>query len=196
MTDHTADHTVSHTVKPGDEGPVTVSVSRRVLPGHEAAYEDWLHGIIQAASQFDGHMGVNVLRPSGKTDGRYVLIYRFDSWEHCQAWEHSPTRQHWATKLDGIVEGDATTRRVSGLEVWFDLAEVPAAKPAPRWKMALVLIAVVFALVYPLQLVVLPLTQTWPHWLRTLLIAVVQVGLMTYLVMPRVTQLLKRWLFA
>ncbi|MGH1355793.1 MAG: antibiotic biosynthesis monooxygenase [Thalassovita sp.] len=185
-----------HTVEPGQEGPVTVSISRRVTPGREAEYETWLHGIIEAASDFPGHMGVNILRPSGATDGRYVLIYRFDSWAHCEAWEQSDTRQHWVWQLQGIVEGEAETRRVTGLEAWFDLPEVPAAKHAPQWKMAITLIVVVFVIVFPLQLLILPLTSDWPHAARTLLIAVIQVLLMTYLVMPRVTKLLRGWLFA
>jgi antibiotic biosynthesis monooxygenase (ABM) superfamily enzyme len=185
-----------HLVEPGQEGPVTVSISRRVKPGREGEYETWLHGIIEAASDFPGHMGVNILRPSGATDGRYVLIYRFDSWAHCEAWEKSDTRQHWVWQLKGIVEGEAETRRVTGLEAWFDLPEVPVQKHAPQWKMAITLIVVVFAIVFPLQLLILPLTSDWPHFARTLLIAVIQVLLMTYLVMPRVTRLLRGWLFA
>lgn len=184
------------TVEPGTEGPVTVSISRKVLPGHESDYEAWLRGVIAAAATFPGHMGVNVLRPSGRTDGRYVLIYRFDSWDHCNCWETSDTRADWVARLDGIVVGETESRRATGLEAWFDLPEVPAARQPPRWKMALVLVAVVFALVYPLQLLVLPLTTDWPHWSRTLLIAVIQVVLMTWIVMPRVTGLLKSWLFA
>lgn len=185
-------------VEPGQEGPVTVSISRRAIPGSEEAYEDWLHGVIAAAATFPGHMGVNILRPSVQTGGRYVLIYRFDSWANCQTWEDSDTRADWVAKLDGLVEGDAEKRRVTGLEAWFDLPEipVPAAKHAPRWKMAVVLVAVVFVVVYPLQLIVLPLTGSWPHWTRTLTIAVIQVLLMTYVLMPRVTKALRGWLFA
>lgn len=186
----------SHIAPTGNGDPVTVSVSRRVTPGREQDYEAWVHGIAAAASAFPGHQGVNVHRPSAQTGGRYVLIYRFDSDAHAKAWETSEERAHWIARLEGITEGEGDRKRVTGLEVWFDLPEVPAAAHAPRWKMSLVLIAVVFALVYPLQLIVLPLTPDWPHWLRTLTIAVIQVLLMTYLVMPRVTALLKPWLFA
>ncbi|NIY80596.1 antibiotic biosynthesis monooxygenase [Celeribacter sp. HF31] len=182
-------------VEPGQEGPVTISISRRVKPGCEAHYEDWLHGIIHAAGGFPGHMGVNVLKPSGATGGRYVLIYRFATWAQCQAWEDSETRADWVAKLGDLVEGEGERKRVTGLEAWFELPEVPAAKHAPRWKMSLLLIVVVFALVYPLQLIVLPLIPAWPHGLKTLVIAIIQVLLMTYLVMPRVTKALKAWLF-
>ena len=175
--------------------PVTVSVSRQVRPGREADYEAWVHGIAAAAAGFAGHQGLNILRPSPQTGGRYVLIYRFDSDEHAQAWEASALRAEWITRLDGIAEGEGERKRVTGLEVWFDLPEVPAAAHAPRWKMALVLITVVFALVYPLQVFVGPLLGDLPGWARTLVIAIIQVLLMTYLVMPWVTRRLKGWLF-
>jgi len=186
---------LDETAQPGAEGPVTVSVSRRVRPGREAEYEAWLHGIVEAATAFPGHLGVSILRPSKQTAGRYVLIYRFDSWAHAQAWEESPERADWVGRLARLVEGEDERKRVTGLEVWFDLPEVPAAAHAPRWKMALVLIAVVFGLVYPLQVFLGPQLGALPGWARSLTIVVIQVLLMTYLVMPRVTALLKPWLF-
>lgn len=185
-----------HEVQPGDEGPVTVSISRRVRPGQEAAYEAWLHGIIDAASGFPGHQGVNILRPSGKTDGQYVLIYRYDSWANCENWEQSQTRATWVAKLGDIVEGEAQMERVTGLEFWFNLPEIPAGAHASQHKMALTLIVVVFCLVYPLQVWLGPLLADWPSALRSLLIVIIQVLLMTYLVMPRVTKVLKGWLFS
>ncbi|QQM28899.1 antibiotic biosynthesis monooxygenase [Martelella lutilitoris] len=183
-------------VEPGEEGPVTVQVSRRVRPGREADYEAWLHGIVEAAKDFPGHMGVNILKPSGKTGGGYVLIYRFDSFAHCEAWENSSARAGYVALLGDLVEGETERRRVTGLEAWFELPELPVTKPAPRWKMSIVLVAVVFVLVYPLQLIVPPLVPDWPHWAKTLTIAIIQVLAMTYVVMPRVTRALKSWLFA
>ncbi len=183
------------TVEPGEEGPVTVSISRRIKPGREADYEAWVHGISEAAADFPGHQGVNILRPSGRTDGRYVLIYRYDSWAHCEQWERSETRAAWIDKLGDMVEGEAQMRRVTGLEAWFDLPEVPATAHAPRWKMALVLIVVVFALVFPMQLTIVPAMGDLPHWMKTLTIVTIQVLLMTYLVMPRATRALKGWLY-
>lgn len=175
--------------------PVTVSVSRKVLPGHEKDYEDWIAGISRDASKFTGHLGLSVLRPSRATQGEYVLIYRFDSYEHGRAWEESDTRKAWIDRLDGIVEGEPTYKKVTGLEFWFDLPSVPAAASPSPHKMALTLIVVVFALIYPLQLTIGAWLSGAPLWLKVLAIVVLQVLLMTYVVMPRVTRLLKPWLF-
>lgn len=175
---------------------VTVSIARKVTPGREADYEAWIKGISGVAATFPGHLGVNILRPARETEGKYVTIYRFASWEDCQVFQKSPERAEWLERLDDIVEGEAEFKRVTGLEFWFDLPEVPvAAQPSPH-KMALTLIVVVYALVLAMNLTLGPLVADWPVWLKVALFVVGQVVLMTYVVMPRVTKLLKGWLFA
>ncbi|MDF2180596.1 antibiotic biosynthesis monooxygenase [Neptuniibacter sp. CAU 1671] len=181
--------------QPGDEGPVTVSISRRVKPGRESDYEQWISGVIEAAGEYPGHLGTSVLRPGPATRHEYVLIYRFDNYEHCQQWEQSYLRKQWLDKLEGMTEGDATTVRGTGLEFWFDLPELPAHQPPSPAKMALVLVVVVFVLIMGINLLFKPWLDLLPLWLHTLLVVIGQVLLMTYVVMPRVTKLLKNWLF-
>jgi uncharacterized protein len=40
------------------DGPVTTTVTRRIKPGHEAAYEALLSGISGAARTFPGYLGI------------------------------------------------------------------------------------------------------------------------------------------
>lgn len=181
--------------EPGQEGPVTVSISRKVKPGREAEYEAWISGVIDAASEYSGHQGSNVLRPSVATGNRYVLIYRFDSYENCQNWESSVLRKEWLDKLEPLIEGEAEVQRGTGLEFWFDLPELPVNKHPSPHKMALVLITVVYVLVIMLNLLLAPLLVDANLWLKSAVIVVLQVVLMTYLVMPRVTRLIHSWLF-
>ena len=61
--------------------------------------------------------------------------------------------------------------------------------------MAVVLIAVIFALVFALQLLLGPVMTGLPRWSQTLIIVTIQVLAMTYLIMPVITMLLKAWLF-
>lgn len=182
--------------QPGDkQEPITVSISRKVKAGCEAEYEAWISGVIDAARDFPGHHGASVLRPCAATHQQYVIIYRFASYEDCQRWEASDTRKEWLAKIEPWVEGEAVTRRGTGLEFWFDLPELPAQKPPSPHKMALVLVVVVFTLVMAINLIFGSWLAELPIWLRTFLVVLTQVLLMTYIVMPRVTKLLKAWLF-
>ncbi|MFW1678125.1 antibiotic biosynthesis monooxygenase [Pontibacter sp. JAM-7] len=194
-SDHPQDPADSRVCTPGDEGPVTVSISRRVKPGREAEYEAWISGVIDAAGEYPGHLGTSVLRPGPTTDHEYVIIYRFDTYQNCQQWEQSTLRKTWLDKLAGLTEGAAKTHRGTGLEFWFDLPELPAHQPPSPAKMALVLIVVVYALIMGIHALLQPWLSVLPAWLQTLCVVAGQVVLMTYVVMPRVTRLLKNWLF-
>jgi hypothetical protein len=178
------------------EGPVTVSVSRLIIPGQEAIYESWLRQVSAVAATFPGHMGVNFIRPNGVQQKDYVTIFRFDTYRNLASWEDSPQRYEMMEQLQGVVAGEAQIQKATGLEFWFNLPEVPAAKAPSPHKMALVLIVVVYILVFIINL----LFGTWlaelPLYARVGLVVVGQVLLMTYLVMPRVTRLLQSWLFS
>jgi len=181
------------TEKDTDSGPVTVSIARKVIAGREADYENWVKGITAEALRYPGHMGVNVIRPTSASR-EYVTIFRFDTYQHQQDWESSALRGHWLEQLTGIVEGPDSVRKDSGMEFWFSLPELPAAHPSPH-KMALVLFVVVYTLIVLINLTLGPLMVDWPYLARVFLAVFLQVTLMTYLVMPRVTRLLKPWLY-
>lgn len=178
-----------------DEQPITVSVSRKILPGKEAEYETWIKGIIKVSQMFPGHLGVNVLRPSNATNGEYVIIYKYDSYEHACGWEKSPERKEWLAKVKAISVGEDKRKRVTGLEFWFDLPSISVALVPVKHKMALVLFCVVYLMVLTLATLFEPILHNLPFWAKLLFIIPTQVILMTYVIMPNVTKLLKSWLY-
>ena len=179
--------------KSEDYGPVTISISRRIVPGRQDDYEAWVQGITAQAIKFLGHMGVNVIRPTPPST-EYVTIFRFDNYQHSRDWEESPVRAEWLKRLEGLTKGEDAVEKGTGLEFWFSLPELPSAHPSVH-KMALVLLVVVFVLVLAIGLVVGPFVDSWPPVARIFLTVFLQVMLMTYIVMPQVTRLLKTWLF-
>lgn len=176
---------------------VTVSIARKVKPGAEKQYEDWLHRISDVAMKFPGHQGVHILKPSTKTGGEYVLIVGFNSYAHQKAWEESLQRQQFLDELEekGLIEGCTKIKKVSGLEFWFTLPEIPASASPNRHKMALILIVVVFSLLVSINLVFGQWLNLLPFILKLAVMVTGQVLLMTYFVMPAITRLLKNWLY-
>lgn len=169
---------------------VTVVVTRRVMPGRKPDYLDWVRGIEQVARRYPGHQGTTS-KVQGDNDKCHV-VFRFDTIEHLRDWEESPERAEWVAKLEGIVEGDSRIERLTGLEVLF------AGQPHPKaHKMVLVLTAAIFMLVVglnPLFLLLAGALPTVPDWLLILVRVVVQVLLLVYFIMPRVTRWLAPWL--
>ena len=172
--------------------PVTVTVARRVHVGREREFEQWYDGIIGAACRFPGFLGSGVLRPH-TTGQDWHVVYRFADPESLQRWESSPERAEWLRRADDMVE-ETGVARVSGLETWFSLPGRTAPAPA-RWKMALVTLVAIVPLVLLMNLTVLPLLSGWPLVARTLVFSGTLTGLMTWVVMPRMTRLFRRFLY-
>ena len=84
-------------------GPVTTSITTRVKPGHEAAFEDFLDGMAVAASGFAGYEGVEIYRPTGNGD-EYRIVYRFDADRSLRRWLGSQERESWLKTVDGVAD--------------------------------------------------------------------------------------------
>jgi antibiotic biosynthesis monooxygenase (ABM) superfamily enzyme len=175
--------------------PVTVVVRRRVKPGREMEYEAWLETMTRAASgQFEGYLGAEFHRPASP-GGEYRSIFRFDMLEHLDAFERSDFRQRMLAEGASNFAADAAWERLTGLELWFDPPPgTRVAQPSPH-RMALVLIAVVFALVLVLNLALGPLLAGWPLPVRLLVTVTIQVLMMTYVIMPRLTPHIARFIY-
>ena len=122
-------------------------MTRRVRPGHEPFYEKFLEGIIAAASEFPGHLGVEVFRPQSATAGEYRIVYRFDNPEHLRAWLDSAEHAAWVERAEPHAIGPTRTSFVTGLESWFTLPGQPATPPPPPYKMALLTWITIFPLI-------------------------------------------------
>jgi antibiotic biosynthesis monooxygenase (ABM) superfamily enzyme len=182
---------------PPDEGdgPITTTVTRRVKPGHEAFYEQFLEGIIAAASTFPGHMGVEVFRPESPGAGEYRIVYRFDTAQHLRAWLDSDEHAAWLERAEPHAIGPARTRFVTGLESWFTLPGQPGTPPPPPYKMALLTWITIFPLITVVVELLGPLLEDLSEIPRLGITTAVTVPLMTWVVMPRLTRLLRGWLY-
>lgn len=178
----------------GAADPVTTTVTRRVKPGHEAAYEEFLKGIIAAASAFPGYLGVDVLRPDD-AGGEYRIIYRFDRADHLRGWLDSDEHAAWLERAEPHAAGPTRTQFVTGLESWFTLPAQPGASPPPPYKMALLTWVTIFPLITGVVLALGPLLEGMSLVPRLAITTAVTVPLMTWVVMPRVTRALRSWLY-
>ena len=179
----------------GDDPPVTVVASRRVKPGREREFEEWIRGIFAAANEFPGYLGSDVFRPGESGDDEYRIVFRFDHESNLHAWESSEERRRWLDKSRPLLKEEEKVSVLTGLETWFTLPSEHAASPPPRYKMA----AVTWLAVFPVVTIIFSLFGQWlnllPVLLRTLIFTAVMVTLMTYVVMPRMTRLFSFWLY-
>jgi heme-degrading monooxygenase HmoA len=97
------------------DGPVTVIVTRKARKGKIREFEEWMDAITHEAMKFEGHMGVNIIRPSDFANPEYVIILRFNTYENLTKWEKSEIRKEWLEKSKDVTEGEPKTEIQTGL---------------------------------------------------------------------------------
>jgi uncharacterized protein len=174
--------------------PVTVVVSRKVKQGREPEYEEWIRRVTEVALKYEGHLGMNVFKPTRAGDP-YVLVYKFDSGVNLDRWIKSQDRLEMVKRAEELAE-ESHVEQTSGLESWFRLPGSTAVLPPPKWKMALVTGTLVYVMAQIIGPAVhYPLDGILPAPVTALITTAIMVSLLTWVVMPRVTKLLAKWLY-
>ena len=178
-----------------DDPPVTVDVLQRVKPGCEAAFEAVLADLLEAANSFEGHLGVNVFRLTDHANPEYRIVFKFDRISHLRQWETSALRQKLLKQANHLTVGSSQVSVFTGLETWFTLPKQPGVPPPPRYKMMVVSGLTIYVLISLINLLIVPLISPLPGFLRTFVVTLLMVVIMTYVAMPRMAKLFAGWLY-
>jgi len=181
-----------------DQG-ATVVITHRIRDGKSADYEKWLDEIAPLCKVSPGHLDWHIVRPIPGLTATYTVIIRFDTAAHLRLWMESPARANLIAKVRPLfVTGDDFFIS-SGLDFWFTPGGAKAKVPV-RWKQYLATWSAIYPLVLGVPMLAVPALRFFGipdnHLLTTLVVTGTVVFLMVYVVMPRYTKLLQRWLFS
>jgi len=163
----------------GASDPLIVVSTWRCRPGREDEFE-------RLADQFAGHSAV-VLHEA--TSPEYHVAHRFADRAAMQHWLDGAERVALHLALANVADRVGSPQRLSGLEPWF----ASVGKP-PRWKMWLASFLGAYPLVVLFQWQVAAHVEGLPLLVRSAVLPLILLSLMTYVMMPLVTRVLAGWL--
>jgi antibiotic biosynthesis monooxygenase (ABM) superfamily enzyme len=173
---------------------VTVVVTRKVKRSRESDYEDWLRRLLEEAKSMKGYLGATIQKPApGSTE--YTSVFRFDTVDNLRKFEESELRSRYLREVVDYVDADAIWKKFTGLEFWFSPPKGAIIPQPSRFRMALVMIAVIFGLVLSIGQVVGMVAAEVPSYIRLFVTISIEIFLMTYVLMPRITKLLAKWIY-
>ncbi|WP_017298253.1 antibiotic biosynthesis monooxygenase [Nodosilinea nodulosa] len=181
-------------------GPVTLVISEVVDPSQVPAYEAWTKGINRDARQFAGFLGVDIIRPRDHAHPEYVVIVKFETYEHLRCWLMSPTYRAWMDKSYGLVAARSQQHLPNGLELWFTLprglaqGRSPVTSP-PYYKQVVLGVLAVYPLILLANWLLGPLLVGLPSLLGLFVSVIFVSALLTYPVMPWLSKGLAFWLY-
>lgn len=190
-------NTVMSTEPKQTEG-ATVVITHRLRENQQAEYERWLKEIAPLCQASPGHLDWHIVRPIPGLTETYTVLIRFDTEAHLREWMESPTRARLIEKVRPLFVTNDDFFISSGLDFWFTPAGAKAKVPV-RWKQYLVTWSAIYPLALGMPLVVTPILQYFGvpnnRLIATFAVTGLVVFLMVYVVMPRYTRLVQRWLF-
>lgn len=178
--------------------PVMLLVSRRPKPGKEAQFEWLMVEFIARAEAFPGCLGAQLVHPGDEVaveDTLYHALLAFEDAGSLEAWQTSAERAVGLASIAPYIEGSTVERGISGLAHWFQPRSVAQPGQPPRWKIAVVTWLGIFPTVYLLFLLLGDILAPWSLVARIFLLTLLVVGIMTWGVAPRLTRLLRPWLY-
>lgn len=177
----------------------TAVITHHVRGDRHAEYEAWVEEIAPQCKASPGHLDWHMVRPIPGITETYTVIIRFDTEKSLRRWMESETRARLIDKVSPLLVKGDDFRISSGLDFLFSPADSPARVPI-RWKQFLVTWSAIFPLVLGLPILVMPLLRSLGipanYYADTLVITGIIVALMVYVIMPRYTRLIQRWLFS
>ena len=183
----------------GKDKGATAVITHRVRSDRHAEYERWLDEIAPLCKAAPGHLDWHIVRPIAGVTETYTVIIRFDTTEHLRNWMSSADRQRLIQQVQPLFVGADDFHISSGLDFWFTPVGAKAKLPV-RWKQYLLTWSAIYPLALSVPVVVSPALRA-AHvpespLITTLVVTAVVVFLMVYVVMPRYTRWVQRWLFS
>jgi antibiotic biosynthesis monooxygenase (ABM) superfamily enzyme len=174
---------------------VAFVITHTIKTGEEKRYEDWTKEILSASSSYAGYLGREVFRPAAG-NRKYTIIVRFDTDEHLRDWIDSDARREFISRAGDLLEkGDQNEVR-TGIDFWFT---PEGTRPPKAWKQFLITTSAVYPLSLIIPRLLAPLFGVSPSLghplVANLMVAIILTGLLTFVIMPRYTRLVKRWLY-
>lgn len=178
--------------------PITLVISEVVEPNLIEEYEAWTKGVNQSAQNFEGFIGVDVIRPRDHQYPEYVVIVKFDNYDHCKSWLTSSVYQQWIKKSKDFISKRSQQHQPNGLELWFTLPnkiKIQKSYQPAYYKQVIVGVITVYPLILLSSLVLDPFLQGLPKLLGLFISVIFVSAFLTYPVMPYLTKILSFWLY-
>lgn len=171
----------------------TIVVSHFVIKDKDNVFNQLLERVTSQASKFKGYQSIQIIKPRNNEENEYLLIIRFDKEKYYTLWTSSVEYKTWVNALSHLVHKKSDVHFHDSLEFWFN--ETNNNKTPKKWKMSILAWCAAFPIIltfsYLLQVIVPDLSVV----IKMLIISICLISGMTYIIMPKLTQLFNKWIY-
>jgi antibiotic biosynthesis monooxygenase (ABM) superfamily enzyme len=176
--------------------PVTTFIRVTPVEGKEKELLAWFEQMAVRASMFQGYQRsetFQALEPGGQP--QWLNVFTFDSFDNVQKWLSSEERTESLASGAYLFGQTIQRQQMAGIEFWFEDKDRQKAPAPPRWKMAIISGIAILVLLHTAicWFAILLVRLNLPPWLISVLSVMAMIILMTYVIMPALSRVLRRW---
>lgn len=175
----------------GDADTLTLVSSVELRPGTEAAHRARHDEAVAAAERMGGLVRAELLPAVPGVQPETVALFTFRTKDDLDAWLGSSERAASLDAIAPLTAGERTVNVVGGFAGWFGRHDTPGPR---RWKQALVVLIGLVPLSIASTLAREVVAPGLPLLAGVVIGVLVNVAILTWLVMPRLTRALGSWL--
>jgi antibiotic biosynthesis monooxygenase (ABM) superfamily enzyme len=164
----------------------------RIRPEKAAQFQRWRSRIMEEVRTWEGFIGTESFDAPGGAEPEFIVVVRFDSRPHLDAWLRSPEHRAYMREVGRYVERFSLRRVGSGFEGWFDHS--PNTAPPVRWRQALLILSALFPVIMIMRHLLAPLFARMPMPSAFLILLALDLLVLTYVVMPHYSPRMDFWL--
>ena len=177
------------------QNEVTTVICRKIRPGYEKDYNDWVRRYLNLERKAPGYLGTTIIIPGGGKSPLRYIICSFADKAAMERWDNSEESLRLLKEAN-----DYSTRHYdtsTGLETWFALPDLKtlSQSPPPRWKMAIVIFFAAYAISSLSRYILTPFIGQWPILGNAVIYTAILVVVLTYFALPIANRLLRHWLY-
>ncbi len=170
---------------------VTAVASFRIDPSGTAEFREWYRRLHDVLDRFDGFIRSELVEPVPGTHDDTAIIFSFTSRAALDRWLDSSERQRVLAEIDPLLESERTVNVIGGFAGWFSGS---ASATPKRWKQAALVLLALYPTAMALGVVRTALYPDLTDPLAVLVGNVVGVAILSWILMPTLTQRFDGWL--
>ena len=159
---------------------VTTVICRKIGPGHEKDYTDWVRRYMALEKKIPGYLGTTIIVPGGSKSPLRYIISRFTDKDTMEAWDNSEE------SLTLIEEADNYSTTLPDIH-WFGNMVYfagPENSPPPRWKMTIVIFFAAYGISSVSRYILSPFIGQWQIFGNAVIYTAILVVSLTYFALP------------
>jgi len=147
------------------QNEVTTVICRKIRPGHEKDYNDWVQCYLTIERKAPGYLGTTIIITGGSKSALRYIIRHFAHKADMERWDNSDESLKLIEEANNYSTRPYETS--TGLETWFTLPDLKtlSQSPSSRRKMAIVIFFAAYAISSVLRSILNPylgkMANTW-----------------------------------